>query len=243
MIRPTHVSDSTVTPIIHAILNRRSVRSGFSERRIPREHLEAVLACGLSAPSSKNAQPWRFHVFDDHATRTALADAAVNSPERETWVPNDPRTGRPHEHWPSSVVESADALRAASSAILIENRGVFTGGGKRTLVDAAPDALATSLQGYAFECIGIGAALENMWLAANSLDIAVAFLGDLVIAEAAAREMFTLEGDMIGVIALGYSDLVPHPRRPSPAATQTDTPVIWHDADDNDEECHDRSDA
>ena len=212
--------------VVDRILSRRSVRRGFDGRTIPRDQLETVVACGLSAPSSKNAQPWRFHVVQDRELMVAIAVAAEHSEDVDRWVPSDPRTGLPHGHWPSSVRESADILRSAAVGILIENRGVFSGG-RQVLANATPTALAASLLGYSFELVGIGAALENMWLAANSLGISAAFLGDLAIAESTARQLLAFEGDMVGILVLGYSDLTSDQRRPSPAETQTVAPVMW----------------
>jgi nitroreductase len=215
------------TPVIETILARRSVRFGYEQRPVSHEHLESVLSCGLAAPSSKNAKPWRFHVVEDERLRHAIADAAVRGEGVDQYVPHDPRTGRPSPHWSSTVLESADVVREAPAIVLIENRGVFSAG-RVALVQASREALASSLTGYGFEVMGLGAALENVWLAANSLGIGVAFLGDLNIAEDEIRAMLGLEGDLMGVIALGYAPLEAPPRREPPAETQVAAPVVWH---------------
>lgn len=213
--------------VVGTILARRSVRFGFEDRPVSQAHLELVLECGLTAPSSKNARPWRFHVVQDGALRHEIAGAAANAHGTDEYVPHDPRTGKPAPHWSSTVLESAEVARAASVIVAIENRGVFSGG-RRTLAAATGEALASSLAGYGFEVMGLGAALENIWLAANSLGIGVAFLGDLNIAEQEIRALLGLEGDLMGVIALGYASLKAPPRREPPAETQVDAPVMWH---------------
>lgn len=53
-------------PVIEGILGRRSVRA-FQERAIPREDLEAIVACGQWAPSARNRQEWTFVVVDSRA--------------------------------------------------------------------------------------------------------------------------------------------------------------------------------
>src|SRR5689334_18937504 len=80
-------------PILDALRRRRSIRYGFDDRPIARGELAEVITCGLAAPSSKNAQPWRFHVVTDRATLRALADAVASAPTIDTYVPHDPRTG------------------------------------------------------------------------------------------------------------------------------------------------------
>lgn len=214
------------TPVVDAILKRRSIRSGFAERPLDRAHLEEILRCGLTAPSSKNARPWRFHVIEDAATRAGIADEVATSEGIDGYVPHDPATGRPQQHWTSTVLESAQVLRAAAAAVVIENRGVF-GGGRRSLLAAAPEALAGSLSAYTFEVLGIGAAIQNMWLAANSLGVAAAFLGDLNIAEQHIAQVCGLEGDLVGVLAFGYAPLTAGPRLEPPRHTQTEEPITW----------------
>lgn len=213
--------------VVDTILGRRSTRFGFDRARlVPESVLESVVACGLAAPSSKNARPWRFHVVTSTALLDEVADAMVTAPGVTTYVPHDPTTGAPYEHWPSTVVESAEVLRLVPAAVFVESRGVFSGG-RRTLREAHAEALAGALEGYAFECVGIGAAVENMWIAALSLGLSVSFAGDVVIAEPAVQRLLDFEGDLIGVLALGYSDAEPLPARPSPASTQAEEPVRW----------------
>ena len=61
-------------PVIEGILGRRSVRA-FQERAIPREDLEAIVACGQWAPSARNRQEWTFVVVDSRARIARLAEA------------------------------------------------------------------------------------------------------------------------------------------------------------------------
>lgn len=213
---------------VQTILSRRSVRSGYvREKPVPREIITAITDCGLAAPSSKNAKPWRFHVVTSTGTLDQIAMIVEFSSGIEEYVPHDPRTGEPHPHWSTTVRESAAVLREVPAAIFIENRGVFSGG-RPTLRNANSAALAGSLTSYAFECVGIGTALENMWLAAISLGLSASFVGDVAIAEDAIAEELVISGDLIGVLALGYSTAQPSPVLPSPPETQTDEPVVWH---------------
>ena len=62
--------------------------------------------------------------------------------------------------------------------------------------------------------MGIGTALENMWVAGQALGLSVAFLGDVVIAEEAIKSELGIAGDLIGMLTLGYTDAasMPPPR-------------------------------
>jgi nitroreductase len=193
------------TETTRLIANRRSVRESFDGRPISEDDLREIVRAGLAAPSSKNARPWRFHIVSDQPLLGEIADAAVTAPGADTYVPRDPSTGLPRPNWPSSVAESAQVLRDASTGIFVENRGAFSSG-RRILASAPADRLLGSLVGYTFEILGIGAAIENMWLAANSLGVQASFMGDLVIAESLIADRLDIELDLVGVLALGYSD-------------------------------------
>jgi coenzyme F420-0:L-glutamate ligase / coenzyme F420-1:gamma-L-glutamate ligase len=55
------------------ILSRRSIRRYQSDRPVPREVLEGILAAATWAPSAHNRQPWRFAVITSPAVRQDLA--------------------------------------------------------------------------------------------------------------------------------------------------------------------------
>jgi nitroreductase len=213
-------------PLLDAVLGRRSVRSGFDGRAVRRDVLQQIIACGEAAPSSKNAQPWRFHIMSDAGLIGRCADAVVTADGIETYVPRDPRTGQPYPEYTSTVLDSAAALRSASAAIWVENLGTFSGG-RAVLSKATPAALTGSLVGYGLELIGVGAAVENMWLGANALGLSAAFMGDVIIAEPRIRELLGFEGDLMGVLVVGYSSASRGPselRRALPDQAR----AVWH---------------
>ena len=222
------LDDETRPRVIAAILARRSVREGFDGRPIPGSTLREIVRCGLAAPSSKNAQPWRMHVVSDRAALGSLADAVEHAQGAEEYVPHDPVTGRPRPAYVSTVRESAQVLREVPAAIFIENRGLFSSG-RSTLAAVSRPALVASLVGFGLEMIGIGTAIENMWLAAEALGVRVAFMGDVAIAEDDIRRRLGFAGDVAGVLALGFSD-VPVPARRQRLDEQDPEHVVWHEA-------------
>ena len=60
-----------------AIEKRRSIRK-FKPDSIPDEHMRELLNSARLAPSGCNAQPWRFKVVKDAATKAKLAKAAYD---------------------------------------------------------------------------------------------------------------------------------------------------------------------
>lgn len=208
--------------MIDTILRRRSIRDGFEHRPVSAVTLERILACGLAAPSSKNAQPWRMHVVQAAASLGWIADAVQAAKHAERYVPVDPARGVPREEWPSTVVASAEVLRQAAVGIFVENQGTFSDG-RRTVAQADADTRENALVGFGLEMIGLGAAVQNMWLAAEDSALAGVFMGDVVIAEAAIRSKLGMAGDLVGVLALAHSSGQPPPR------TLASDRVVKHD--------------
>lgn len=213
--------------VIAALLGRRSTREGFVGRPVPMSAMRQIVRCGLAAPSSKNAQPWRMHVVTDRAELGRLADSVEHADGASEYVPHDPATGQPRPAYVSTVRESAQVLRDVSAAIFMENRGLFSNG-RTGLASASQPALVGSLVGFGLEMIGIGAAVENMWLAAEALGVRVAFMGDVAIAEDAIRDRLKIAGDLVGVLALGFSDEPLPPRRQTLDEYDADH-VVWHE--------------
>lgn len=227
------------TPAVANILERRSNRESYDRSKtIPRADLETIVRCGLMAPSSKHAKPWRLHVVEEVSVLDEIAEQARNSPGSDSYVPKHVWTLEAQlERWGSSVEESTRVLEKVPTAIFVENTGPFFGGrsglmeaiadretdvldalaelidditdvSEKALRQRVVDLIATfrsTVVGYSFEMIGIGAAVENMFLAANALGIQCCFMGDLVIAEEHVKERLGIGGDFAGVLALGYS--------------------------------------
>jgi len=70
---------------------RRSVRE-FSDRPVPREVIESIVAAAGTAPSGANRQPWRFVAVGDPSLKKRIRDAA-EAEEREFYA------GRAGDQW------------------------------------------------------------------------------------------------------------------------------------------------
>lgn len=199
--------------MIATIRGRRSIREGFTGAPVPEEVIEEILHSGLCAPSSKNAQPWRLHVVTADATLREIADCVEHSKGAERYVPIDPLTGEPRPGLVSTVVESAEVLRQVSLGIFVESVWSFSGG-REALAAAGDSERRGALVGFALDMLGIGALLQSMWLAAESHGLRGVFMGDVMIAERSIASLLGLEGDLLGVLALGYApNGVAAPRR------------------------------
>jgi nitroreductase len=213
--------------VVETALRRRSIRTGFTDVPVGNHTIEAIVGVGLAAPSSKAAKPWRFHIVTSRRLLNVLADLVAAADGGSEFVPIDPGTGVRHA-WSSTVDESAQVLREAPLGIFIENRGPFSGG--RQAVAGATDAhRSNAVLGYGLEMIGHGAAIEGMWLAALSLGLGGVFMGDVLVAEGPIREVLGMDGDLVGVLALGP---IQPPQTPAPSSIELGSPdatgVVWH---------------
>jgi len=216
-----HIGDTGQSLDLHQLIaSRRSVRGGYSDLDVTQDVIKNILECGLSAPSSKNAQPWKLHVVNDREQLRSIARAILKAKTAKKYVPQDPNTGEPRDY-DDTVEESAHVLGQVPLGIFVENDGTFTI--NREVVASAPDDTRVgAVFGMGLEYIGLGACIENMWLAANSFGLDGVFMGDAAIAEGSIREQLEMVGDLVGVLALGYSDQSPTPKTMKPER------VIWH---------------
>lgn len=214
------------TEVTRAILARRSIRAGFADGPLPDGVVEEIVACGLAAPSSKNSQPWRLHAVTDRALLRGIADAVVAQRNVATYVPHDPATGNPRPEYRSTVLDSGHVLAAVPLAVFVENLGPFSRG-IEGLVASDERRLRSALFGFGLEMVGVGAAIENMWLAATALGLSAALLGDVAIAEPEIAAALGLHGDLVGALAIGRSDAGPFPPMDEPAFPGLPR-AVWH---------------
>lgn len=75
----TRLSDDEMrrraTELVAEMRRRRSVRE-FSAEPVPRELVEAAIACAHAAPSGANRQPWHFVAVSDGAVKAEIRRAA-----------------------------------------------------------------------------------------------------------------------------------------------------------------------
>lgn len=108
--------DMNRNPVISAIYGRRSVRD-FQDKRIPKDILEQIVACGYQAPSGHNMQTWKFVVLTNREKINGLKEIiqpvakkkgvhfyGFNNPDTIILVSNDIRN-------PDGVQDSSCAIQ------------------------------------------------------------------------------------------------------------------------------------
>lgn len=182
----------------NAIYTRRSIRK-FQDKPVSRELIETVLQAGSAAPSAKNRQPWKCVVLGNQS-KVEFLDAMEQGIDREENVcarlPKS-RSGLP------DAKNTLRIMREAPVLIVIINTN-----GKSPFTPLDTDERFTEL----CDTLSIGAFIENMLLQADALGLGTLWIANTCFAYEELTDYLAAEGQLIGVVALGYADECPDKR-------------------------------
>jgi nitroreductase len=180
---------------LDAIAARRSIRK-FKETPIPDDMLRAILTAATQAPSAKNRQPWRFVVVRGkkraemvHVMREGMAKAKARGDDL------------------GSAEGSARIMEQAPATVFI-----FNPEGMRPWLAHSIDQMFMDLTNLQ----SIGAAIQNMLLAAQDLGLGSLWIGDVLYAYEELCNWLGEQGALIAAVSFGYADESPaaRPRKP-----------------------------
>lgn len=184
-----------------AIDSRRSIR-GFSDKLVPAEVLEELCLAGLKAPAPHHTRPWRFVVVQPGDSRGKLADGMSAA-----WKVDLERDGVSDKRVASLLAESRRRIVTAPGLILCG----LVGEGLREWPDQRRQTFEWQMAAHS-----MGAALQNIMLAAHDRGIASYWISAPLFAPEAVREALGLPDEFVAqaLIALGYAaeNYEPRPR-------------------------------
>lgn len=176
---------------LEAIAARRSIRK-FKDEPLPDEALRQILKAATLAPSGKNRQPWRFHVVtgEKRAEMIRVMREGIEKAKSE-----------------GEDIGSAEwtARAMAQAAVTVF---VFNPQGLHPWLARSIDQMYEDLVNIQ----SIGAAIQNMLLAAQALGIGSLWICDVFEAYEELRTWLKEEGEMIAAVSLGYADESPEAR-------------------------------
>ena len=178
-----------------AIAARRSIRK-FKPTPVPDELLQQVLRAATQAPSGKNRQPWRFVVVRG---------------ERRAEMMRVMRQGLANSKAQGRVLGSAE-----NSARVMEQAPVlvfvFNPDGRRPWQEHSLEQMFWDV----VDIQSVGAAIQNMLLAAEDLGLGSLWICDVFSAYEELCNWLGESGELIAAVALGYADESPsaRPRKP-----------------------------
>lgn len=184
--------------MIKAIDNRRSIRKYTSEE-IPQEIIEEMIYAATLAPSAKNRQPWKFIVF-----KGAVKDELVQVMRQG--IENEKKTHALMPEWAFAIPDAENTVRVMGEApclIVVLNTNGKT---PFTAIDNEKRIVEIC------DSLSIGAAIENMILAATEHDLGTLWIANTCFAYNDIVEYLNTEDQLIGIVAVGHSAEAPAKR-------------------------------
>jgi nitroreductase len=180
---------------LDAIAARRSIRR-FKDTPVPDEMIQTVLAAAIQAPSGKNKQPWRFTVVRGACRAEMIQTLRAGIAQARAAGEN-----------PGSSEWSACVMEQAPVTIFVFN-------------PAGEPPWMHHSTGQLFEDVvdiqSVGAAIQNMLLAAQDLGLGSLWICDVFYAYQELTAWLGETGEMIAAVSIGYADETPaaRPRKP-----------------------------
>ena len=180
---------------LEAIAARRSIRK-FKDKPIPEEAIQAILTAGTQAPSGRNRQPWRF-----------VAVKGEKCAEMVRVMRGGIARAKARGEDPGSSEWTADIMEQAPVTVFIFNPHGLHPWLTRSIEQMFMDVV--NIQ-------SIGAAIQNMVLAAQDLGLGSLWICDVFEAYEELREWLGEESQMIAAVSFGYADERPGARSRKP---------------------------
>ncbi|HYV59208.1 MAG TPA: nitroreductase family protein [Acidimicrobiia bacterium] len=184
---------------------RRSIRA-FLPEPIPRAELDALVEAACLAPAPHHSRPWRWVVVDTPDGKAALAGGMG-----DRW-----RTDLERDDAPPARV---DELIAASHRKLIGAPALLLGCLTWQGLDRYPDEERQRAE-WGMALLSLGAAVENLMLAATAADLASCWVAAPIFCPADARDALSLPDDWLphALVLVGRRDqeYTPPTRPPVP---------------------------
>lgn len=178
---------------LEAIVRRRSTRR-FKDTPVTDEQIREILRAATLAPSGKNRQPWRFVVVrgEKRAEMMAVMRAGMGRLEAlGVDLGSGPGTAR--------------FMEQAPVTIFVFNDGMVLNGAEKSMT--AQEIILASV-----DMQSIGAAIQNLLLAAQDMGLGTLWIADVFYAYEEFCTWFGETHQMVAAIAVGYPDETPPPR-------------------------------
>jgi len=185
-----------------AIAARRSIRK-FKSESLPEDAMETILKAATLAPSGKNRQPWQFYVVGEDK-RNEMIDIMRDA--LAAWKERGEDTGS--AKWTTDIMETAPA-----TVFVINPDGVDPW---------EPHTVDQQFQELV-DTQSIGAAIQNMLLAAQDLGIGSLWICDVLYAITELKTWLGAQGELIAAVSFGMPDESPaaRPRKPMDEVVRT----------------------
>ncbi len=184
---------------------RRSIRS-FCPEPVARELIDSFIEAACLAPAPHHSRPWRWVIVDGAAGKRDLAEGMG-----ARWRADLEGDGVEDDRIDELVSASSERLSRAPALVL----GCLTWDG----LDRYPDADRQRAE-WGMALLSLGAAVENLMLAATDAGLASCWVAAPIFCPEAARDALALPNDWLphALVLVGHPDpdYVPRERPPIP---------------------------
>lgn len=184
---------------------RRSIRA-FVDRPVDRDTLDALVIAACLAPAPHHSRPWRFVVVETDAGKKSLADGMG-----ARWRTDLEADGVERARIAELVDASRQKLIGAPALVV----GCLTWDG----LDRYPDEQRQQAE-WGMALLSLGAAVENLMLAASDHGLASCWVAAPIFCPDAARDALALPPEWLphALVMVGHPDpsYVGRPRPPVP---------------------------
>lgn len=182
---------------VELVKGRRSIRKMSSEA-IPREHLDAIVDCGLYAPSGSNQQPWHFAVVTDRNLINKMKEAAAKKVDLIKGKISSASATRSFDGYVQYITFFGNS--AAVICCFVEPYRALL---ERLLNRYAPEMSVSTRENASIQ--SVAAAVENMLLAAHAFGYAGCWMTGPLIAKEEIEALVKPEGEweLMAMVALG----------------------------------------
>ena len=172
---------------------RRSIRA-FRPDPVAADLLDVLVAAACLAPAPHHSRPWRFETLTDASARAALADGMG-----ARWRRDLTGDGVPAPEVDALVDASRRRLVGAPAAVL----GCLTDDG----LDRYPDEARQRAE-WGMALLALGAAVENLMLAATDAGLASCWVAAPIFCPTEARDALGLDRSWLpeALVLVGYPD-------------------------------------
>ncbi|MGQ0825215.1 MAG: nitroreductase family protein [Actinomycetota bacterium] len=172
---------------------RRSIRA-FAPGVVAREVLDTLVESACAAPAPHHSRPWRFVVVDSDTGKDTLARGMG-----ARWRADLERDGVAEARIDELVATSHEKLVRAPALVV----GCLTWDG----LDRYPD-VARQRAEWGMALLSLGAAVENLMLAAADCGLASCWVAAPIFCPEAARDALTLPGEWLphALVLVGHPD-------------------------------------
>jgi nitroreductase len=191
------IDETVFMNIIDAIKSRRSIRK-FHTKSIDRAIIEKIIEAGILAPSAKNRQPWKFIVVENEAKNEMIIKIREG-------LENMKSGGALSEEFRKYISGAENTVKIMEDAPVT----IFVINTRNKMV------LNQTVEKKFFELANlqsIGAAIENMVLAALEYGIGSLWINDIYFAYDELGKWLNTEQQIIAAISFGFPNENPSAR-------------------------------